>query len=376
MFSEHRKLLDFDGLEEDIVRNRTMFYLVAVCVAIGALAGVPARAGLDEWTSLGPYGGPISALAIDPQTPTTLYAGTPAGGVYKSLDGGAHWSAASDGLTDVRVRALAIDPQTPATLYAVTQASGVYKSLDGGAHWTAANQGIDGVGGFPPTLGVVTLAIDPQNPATLYAGRTSGLGVFKSTDGGGQWSAASNGLPEGNPGGLGEVVRALAIDPQTPGTLYAGTFQSGVYKSTDGGNQWDATNDGLGDLVILTLAIDPLAPGTLYAGTRDGGVFKSADGGTSWLAMNEGMIASSVFSLAIDPQTLGTLYAGGVEGVFRSVDGGRVVERRGRGATRQASPPPWRSIRRPPAPSTPERQMAECSRAPTAARRGASQPRG
>ena len=81
------------------------------------------------WTSIGPEGGIIDALAIDPATPTTLYAGT-WGGVFKSTNGGTNWSAVNTGLTNTYVRALAIDPATPATLYAGTEGGGVFKTKE------------------------------------------------------------------------------------------------------------------------------------------------------------------------------------------------------------------------------------------------------
>ena len=132
-------------------------------------------AGTNVWTSNGPEGGYVRALAIDPQTPTTLYAGT-YGGVFKSTDGGGNWSTVNTGLTATGVYALAIDPQTPATLYAGTDGGGVFKSTDGGANWSAVNTGLT-------NTYVYALAIDPQTPATLYAGTYGG--VFKSTHGGG-----------------------------------------------------------------------------------------------------------------------------------------------------------------------------------------------
>jgi len=133
--------------------------------------------------------------------------------VFKSTNGGGSWSAVNTGLTDTYGRALAIDPTTPATLYAGTE-GGVFKSTDGGGNWSAVNTGL------PLYTSFYTLAIDPTTPATLYAG-TSGGGVFKSTNGGGSWSAVNTGL-------TATYVRALAIHPTTPATLYAGT-EGGVF---------------------------------------------------------------------------------------------------------------------------------------------------
>src|SRR2546430_2615293 len=88
-------------------------------------------------------------------------------------------------------------------------------------------------------------------------------GVFKSTDGGGSWSAANTGLPN-HPD-----MTALAIDPQTPATLYVGTY-GGLFKSANAGGSWGAVNTGLTNASVTALAIDPQTPTTLYAGT-DGG---------------------------------------------------------------------------------------------------------
>ena len=97
----------------------------------------------------------------------------------------------------------------------------------------------------------------------------------------------------------GGDIRALAIDPQTPATLYAGT-NGGVFKSTDRGGTWHAANSGLTAFEVLALAVDPLAPETLYAGTN-GGVFVSTNGGGSWSAANTGLTSVDVRALAIDP---------------------------------------------------------------------------
>jgi photosystem II stability/assembly factor-like uncharacterized protein len=96
--------------------------------------------GQDQWTPVGPEGGYVTALAINPNTPNTLYAGTQGSGVFKSTNGGANWRAVNIGLTNTTVNALAIDPNTPNILYAET-GRGVFKSTDGGANWTATMSG-------------------------------------------------------------------------------------------------------------------------------------------------------------------------------------------------------------------------------------------
>jgi photosystem II stability/assembly factor-like uncharacterized protein len=143
--------------------------------AVAGLLCIGAGPAVADWTSIGPYGEGVIAfvLALDPTTPTTLYAGTYGGGVFKSTDGGTSWSAVNTGLTSPTVQALALDPTTPTTLYAGTW-GGVFKSTDGGGSWSSASTGLT-CGGFP--CGVSALALDPQTPTTVYAG-TSG-GVFR-----------------------------------------------------------------------------------------------------------------------------------------------------------------------------------------------------
>ena len=86
----------------------------------------------------------------------------------------------------------------------------------------------------------------------------------------------------GPPGG---EIPTVAIDPATPSTLYAGTFEGGLFKSTNGGTSWFAVNSGLTKSWIVGLAIDSSSPTTLYAGTVGGGIFKSINGGASWTAI-------------------------------------------------------------------------------------------
>ena len=263
----------------------------------------------DGWASNGPEGGRIEVLAIDPQTPSTLYAGTYYGGAFKSTDGGQNWSAINTGLTSMLVGALTIDPQTPSTLYAGTSWSGgVFKSTDSGQNWSR-------VIGFT-NMGVNTIAIDPQTPSTLYVGTGGGGGVLKSIDGGQNWSTANNVLTSTS-------VSALVIDPQTPSVLYAGT-RDGVFKSTDEGQNWNAINTGLTNTNILVLVINPQTPSILYIGTYGGGVFKSINGGATWSEVNTGLPAYTIVDdLVIDPQSPSTIYAASWSGgVFKSTDGG------------------------------------------------------
>jgi photosystem II stability/assembly factor-like uncharacterized protein len=294
--------------------------IAVMCAAVFVASAHTAQAGINVWTSHGPPGGDVHALAIDPLTPRTLYAAG-SGGVFKSTDAGATWNAANAGLPNTNdIYALAIDPSTPRTLYARNFDGGVLKSTDGASSWQAVNAGLPGTGGYSAEYYVRVLAIDPTTPRTLYAG--TNVGVFKTTDAGNTWSAAETGLPA--------AVSALAIDPTTAGTLYAGTIdeysRSAVFKSTDGAGSWQAVGQPEG-YFFNAFAIDPSTPSTLYA-AANGGVFKSTDGANSWTPANTGLPDLPdnpivVTALAIDSTTPRTLYAGtSYDGVFKSTDGG------------------------------------------------------
>ena len=275
------------------------------------LLGVQCAYADGRWVPIGPEGENIVALAINPKTPTTLYAA--GSGVFRSTDGGKNWSAINTGLTNLRILTLAVNPQTPTILYAGTYGGGVFRSTDEGESWSAVNVGLT-------DLGIEALAIDPQTPTTLYAGTSvpnsfNNLiqvpirgGVFRSTDGGDSW--VDTGL-------ISIGIQALVINPQTPTTLYAAG--DGLFRSTDGGNSWSKINTG-----FRTLAIDPHTPTTLYAGrigssrTRDS-LFRSVDGGESWSAVNTGLFGLSIHALVINPKTPTTLYAGAGSARFQKI---------------------------------------------------------
>jgi photosystem II stability/assembly factor-like uncharacterized protein len=171
----------------------------------------------------------VFQVAIDPQNTSTIYAATYAcagscnSGVFKSADGGLTWRApdyrlGADGCCST-VTALAIAPSEPSTLYAGTgdmngTGGSIWKSTNGGFGWLRLRWSI-----FDD---VCALAVDPQNSGTVYA---SGCGsMFRSTDGGASWSAADAGLTA--------PVSVLAIDPQDTNKVYAGTFGGGVFAIT------------------------------------------------------------------------------------------------------------------------------------------------
>ena len=119
-------------------------WLGRIAAAVIFLAGAPqVYAGIDTWTSQGPAGGHVNALAVDPVAPTIMYAGTRSG-VFKTIDGGNAWVASSSGMTNTVINSLAIDPITPTTLYAGSAAA-VFRTNDGGATWNAVSEGSGGL---------------------------------------------------------------------------------------------------------------------------------------------------------------------------------------------------------------------------------------
>ncbi|HET7451657.1 MAG TPA: hypothetical protein VFL12_02865, partial [Thermoanaerobaculia bacterium] len=114
--------------------------VLAVLAILGA-AALPARAAVHAWSSNGPFGGPITGLAIDPSNPARLWAVSFNGGVFRSVDAGAHWTPSIDGLADLTVNVIAVDPLHASNLLVGTQ-EGIFRSTDGGSHWTAGNTGL------------------------------------------------------------------------------------------------------------------------------------------------------------------------------------------------------------------------------------------
>ncbi|MGO8929818.1 MAG: SBBP repeat-containing protein [Limisphaerales bacterium] len=276
-----------------------------------------------SWTSAGLLHPQVYSLAVNPVSPNQMYAGT-GRGVARSSDGGATWDTTVStnyaGLTAGglaapiaigHIFALALNPLSPSTLYAGTS-QGIYQSLDAGTTWSLTSTGL--VISAPGPY-VQAIAVDPVTPSTLYAGTS--LGVFPSTNAAATWGP-SIGLP-------GYDVRALAIDPQDRATLYAATTTGGVWRSADQGVSWAVMDNGLTNLFCLALALDPQTRSNLYVGTTDG-LFKSTNSGNNWTLLfslsNLGYTNGvRINALALDPAT-SVLYAGTDQGVFEFANGG------------------------------------------------------
>ncbi|MFQ6100361.1 MAG: YCF48-related protein [Anaerolineae bacterium] len=214
------------------------------------------------------------AIAFAPSEPETVYAGTsafhsagtfddrmPAGGVYVSRDGGHTWRAANDATSqDANVTALAVDPGDPQTVYAATGNRGLLKTTDGGQTWSLINQGLPGE---PSALAV---AVHPTEPGVVLTGLAH-AGLYRSTDGGATWQPSSAGMnPEAM---LSDVI----FNPTDPQVMFAADRFSGVYRSADGGATWTPVNTGLRTRAVNALGISPDGQ-HLYAATEGEGVYR------------------------------------------------------------------------------------------------------
>lgn len=297
-------------------RPRPSFFPVLFLAVLPAavLAGArPAGAAVGAWTPIGPDGGQVTALAVAPSEPDTVYAGAYRSGLYKSPDGGSHWSLLGHGIGAEAIGALAVDPTDPGTVYAAGESGAVFKTVDGGGNWARVWAGAPPPTGlFVPTF---SLVIDPRRPRTVFAGTRDGL--YRSTDGGATWALRGRKL-------LGSF-RSLAYDG-AGGWLYAGVDGQGVFRSADQGSTWTPASAGLPpNRFYAALALDPDRPKTVLV-TTPVGLYRSLDRGGHW------QIAAGTpqrDTLAVAFQRHGRVYAAFNGGVFHSADSGATWQRSG-----------------------------------------------
>ncbi|MEW5878580.1 MAG: hypothetical protein AB1751_10990 [Acidobacteriota bacterium] len=316
-----------------------LFPLCFLAAWQGAFAASP------QWKPLGPFGGVVTAVAVDPWNPQVVFAGTENGGIFKSVDGGRSWRPSSSGLEAGNIRGLVFDPENPGVMYAATVA-GLFKSADGGKTWFSVGEGLG-------REAIDAVAVDPWQSTHLLAGNNTG--IFWSNDAGASWlkvpswfqwwsleglafapsdprvvyAASVSGVAKSVDGGWSWQITALtspanwalAVDPRNANVVYVGGY-SGVKKSTDGGQTWFAATDGLGWETVWCLAQSPRKPDILYAGTVRG-VYKTENAGGYWQRANLGMQGIWVKALAVDPGRPDTVYAGTQTGFYRTTNGGK-----------------------------------------------------
>ena len=279
----------------------------------------------SRWTSQGPrnVNGRIKSLAIHPTNGNIVYAGAADGGVWKTTNGGASWVATMSLELSMAIGGLAVAPSSPSIVYAATGEDtpgwgpsfpgvGVYKSTDAGGDW-------DLMGSLPSNR-CTRVLVHPTNPDIVYVAGNSGL--HKSVNGGATWTTVRN----------GHASDAL-IDPTTPNTIYVAIWNSGVFKSTDAGATWTQLTNGLltgSDANWIKLAMGRNGTdGTAFLlakmGTDSGLIFRSTDGGASWsqLAGTHHGVSYNEWTnmIAVSPANQSVIFAGGV-GYSRSTNGG------------------------------------------------------
>jgi len=262
-----------------------------------------------KWRQIGPFRGG-RALAVEgvPGQANTFYFGGVAGGVWKTVDAGANWAPLGGDDAPVSVGSIAVSPSDPNIIYVgsgeacirgnITYGDGVYKSLDGGKTWKNL--------GLRDTRHIGRVIVHPRNPDIVLVaalghafGPNAERGLYRTTDGGKNWDKV---LWKDDKTGAIDVT----FDPSNPNILFAAMWEtlrqpwsmssggpgSGLYKSTDGGSNWKRLEgNGLpkGLLGRIGVSISGADSSRVYAliEAEDGGLYRSEDGGEKWTKVND-----------------------------------------------------------------------------------------
>jgi photosystem II stability/assembly factor-like uncharacterized protein len=288
----------------------TLFFVVCTVTALAS-----------DWQLIGPDGGNVRCLAYDPSDPNRILLGTSAGQLFLSHDGGNSWAPfvhLGEG-DDLVIDHIVFDPSNPQTIYAAgwglykDDEGGVFRSDDGGATWRE----LAGVHG----KSIRALAMAPSDHNTLAIGALDG--VFRSSDGGATWARMTPENPEvlENHASMKNFV-SVAIDPQNPDIVYAGTRHL-PWKTSDGGKTWHNLKDGiLDDSDVFSIIVDPKTPSRVYASACSG-IYKS-DNGAEVFHRVQGLPHSAIRTRVLkqDPQRPSIVYAGTTGGLWKTLDGG------------------------------------------------------
>ena len=276
------------------------------------------RDGGESWEKFPSFSARrVTTVALDPQLPATVYAGTMGDAVYKSPDGGQHWLPHNVGLKEhvSFVNQFVFHPALSEKIYAATTV-GAFYTKDAGREWEERMTGMKEV------HIVTAIAINPKDPTVLYGGTTGGM--YRSEDGAMTWTKINNGLiPESElMASMALGVNAIEIDRMNPDVVYAGTTK-GLFRTTNRGELWERIGQSISQSFISSIVLQPDESSVLYVG-GPGGVWKSADAGKSWEAKNNGLATLNIRALAMDSKNLRTLYAGtNGSGLYRSTDAGQ-----------------------------------------------------
>jgi photosystem II stability/assembly factor-like uncharacterized protein len=313
----------------------------------------PALFAALEYRLIGPSrGGRATAVTGVTSQPYTFFMGTTGGGVWKTEDAGETWRNISDDFFDVAsVGAVDVADSDVNVIYVgtgsacirgnVSTGRGVYRSLDGGKSWTMV--------GLRDTGAIGRIVVHPHDPDLVYVaalghpfGTNEERGVFRSTDGGESWQRVlfvsdSTGAIDlsMNPNNPREIYAAMWRAERKPWTLIDAAEEGGVYKSTDGGEEWVKLGGGLpeGLLGRIGVAVSPANPERVWALVNahdpQGGLYRSDDAGDTWTRVNRQrelrQRAWYYTHIYTDPQDENTIYALNTR-MYRSVDGGKTFQ--------------------------------------------------
>lgn len=308
-----------------------------------------------EWRNVGPpRGGRSIAVAGSGARHMEYYMGTTGGGLWKTTDGGQNWEPVTDGqIGSASIGAVEVCHADPDVVYMGTgetqlrgniqQGDGAYKSADGGETWEHV--------GLRETQNIARIRIHPEDCDVAWAaafGKHSApnpeRGVFKTTDGGETWRKV---LYRSDKAGATDI----SVDATDPDVLYASIWEawrrswgmssggedSGLFKSTDGGESWTEITDAIGlaegPVGKIGVAVSPANPDRVWALIEhepDGGVWRSDDGGATWERVNdERKLRQRAFyytRVYADPNDEDVMYALNT-GLYRSTDGGETFPR-------------------------------------------------
>jgi photosystem II stability/assembly factor-like uncharacterized protein len=285
----------------------------SILVLVTSLSLASASVRDAGWTQVGPTGGSVRAMAVDPTDPNRIYLGTPQGILYRSEDAGQSWQRLDPGFPRRGCSLDEIEVDPAGVVYVGFwevggSGGGVARSTDGGVTFEF----------LKPLEGqsIRAVAIAPSNPRRMAAGSLTG--VFLSDDAGQSWRRIS---VEGDPNLRN--IGSLAFDPSNAEVLYVGTWHL-AWKTIDGGASWLTVHKGMiDDSHVMTLNINRRFPQNLYA-TACTGIYSSTDGGSRWTKL-EGIPESSrrTRSFAQSSEDVNLLLAGTTEGLWISQNRGR-----------------------------------------------------
>ena len=265
---------------------------------------------IGEWRNIGPFRGGRSTASTGITTDNqTYFMGTTGGGLWKTTDAGLSWDNVSDGYFNTgSVGAVSVSEsdnnivvvgmgESPVRGVMTSSGDGVYKSRDGGNTWEHL--------GLEKTKHISQIIIHPNNPDIMYTAAqgspydgTTERGIYKTTDGGATWEKV---LFVDKMSGAND----LAMDYNNPRVLYASFWDhqrlpwyvrsggngSGIWKTTDGGENWKKLTEGLPKKVMgkIGVTVSRANPNLVYAiiESDEGGLYRSEDAGDSWVLVNE-----------------------------------------------------------------------------------------